>query len=96
MTIKKEPFQSYTLDEERINQKSKTFTIRISKKDEAWIKELKHIFDIKSDGTVLKLAARAYLNVLHGQIPADILRYVARKDRQRLSDFQELSDKNVL
>lgn len=83
-------FEPQRLEEERAKDKSRVFAVRLNKQDEAVINELKELFDIKSESTILKLAAYQYLNVLHHGISAKYLRYLFKKDRQRLSDYRAI------
>lgn len=90
MSIEKKPFVSYTLDEEKDQGKSRTFTVRINEQEAKWLEEAKEIFDISSDSQILKELAWLGRNVLHGHFRAPFLKYLFKKDRKRLSDFKNI------
>lgn len=87
--IKKEPFTRYKLDEELQDDEGETFTVRLNAIERAWLDELKRDLDIKSDGKALKLAGLIIArNVLHSTFTPKLLRYLFKKDRVRLSDYE--------
>lgn len=84
MVLDKEPFTKYNLGEDS----GTTFTVRLNIKERQWLNELKKTLDIKSDSKALKLGAYVGLNVLHNTLGKDLLRYLFKKERSRLSDFE--------
>lgn len=84
MTLKKAPFERTRLEEDDTGE---TFTVRINKKEREWLDGIKKDFDIKSDSRALKMVAKIGTNVLHSTFSDGMLRYLFKKDRTRLSDF---------
>ena len=62
MTIKKQPFRSYTTDE---SQKIDTFTIRLNERERVELEEAKVVLNQTKDGTALKQLAELGKIVLH-------------------------------
>lgn len=90
--IEKKPFIRYKLDEELEDETGETFTVRLNQKERAWLDELKRDLDIKSDGKALKLAGLIIgRNVLHSIFSPRLLRYLFKKERVRLSDYEDIS-----
>ena len=90
MPLKKEPFRPYRLEEEKKGDKLRTFTISMNKSDEMVLRELKQLFDIKSDGEALKVSTRVALNVLRRTFGEDLIKRLFKKERLRLSDFENI------
>lgn len=92
MAIEKQPFKSYTLEEERkLSKYGKPFTFRLNKEEIEDTEKLKAIFDTESEGTALKMAAFHYLHfVLQAYLHPRYMAYLLRKDRKRLSDIKDL------
>jgi hypothetical protein len=89
MTLEQKPFVNYKLDEEKELDEGETFTIRLNKKERKILNTWKRHFDIKSDGKTLKILALTIApNVLHRQLGEKLLRYLFKKDRARLSDYE--------
>lgn len=87
MAIEKKPFVNYTLDENKKPYKD-VITVRLNQDERAWLEELKEDLNLKSDSTALKTGALIGKNVLQGTFTRPILRYLFKKDRQKLEDFK--------
>ena len=86
MTLDKEPFTPYKLEEERAKDSRRTFTVSINKKEESWIKEGREMLNIDSESRTLKELAKIGLNVLHTNFGADLMKYLTRGNRKRFTD----------
>lgn len=84
--LPKKPFVSYTLDEDKKDKD--IFTVRINKEERGWLEEVKEDLNVKSDSKALKIAAFVGRNVLHAIFSRQILRYLFKKERQKLEDFK--------
>lgn len=89
MPIEKAPFVRSKLDEE-LTQRDDTFTIRLNARERELLTIIKRDLDIKSDGQALKEAAWIGINVLHGLFGAKLLKYLFKKERSRLSDYEDI------
>jgi hypothetical protein len=88
MAIKQKPFTQYR--DRDIQAKDDTFTVRLNPTERVWLEELKEDFNIKSDGKALKLAGLVIgRNVLHQTFSRSLMKYLFKKDRQRLEDFKD-------
>ena len=87
MTLENTPFQKRHLDEE--NKQQDTFTVRMNAEERAELEELKKDLNINSDSKALKMGATIGRNVLHSVFSAKLLRYLFKKDRQKLTDFKD-------
>ena len=65
-----------------------SFTVRMNAEERERINELKKDLDIKGDSTALKELAFVGANVLQSLFPNGKLRYLFKKDRKRLSDYE--------
>lgn len=90
MPIVKEPFRKYHLDEEG---KQDIVSVRVNKEERDILNKFKALFDIKSDGKMLKMGFIVGTNVLHRDFPPKILRYLMRGDRIKLSDYEDIDRK---
>jgi len=89
MVLEKKPFTPYRLEEEKKQDKSIVLPVRINKKlEQPMINEIKKLLNIKSDGKALKVSARVGLNVLQATLGSDILGYLCKDSRDRLSDYE--------
>jgi hypothetical protein len=79
------PFNRTTLGEK---PKLDTFTVRLNEDERKLLNQAKKDLDIKADSTALKELGWIGLNVLHRTFGKKNLRYLFKKDRQRLSDFE--------
>ena len=82
------PFVPYKLEEEREITPEKVFSIRLNKEEALWLEELKEDLNIKSDGKALKISAFIGKNVLQSLLGRKNLRYLFKKEREKLSDFK--------
>jgi len=88
MPIVKEPFRKYKLDEE--GGKQDIVSVRLNKDERDILNKYKALFNIKSDGKMLKMGFIIGANVLHRDFPPKILKYLMRGDRIKLSDFEDI------
>jgi len=79
------PFTRTTLDEK---PKYDTFTVRVNESERRMLQHAKKDLDIKGDSSAMKFLAKVGLNVLHKTFGTSEIRYLFKKDRQRLSDFE--------
>jgi len=86
--IKKKPFTSYTLEEDRSKHKD-IFTVRVNVEERALLEELKEDLNIKSDSKALKTGALIGKNVLQHIFTRPILRYLFKSERIKLEDFKK-------
>ena len=84
MTLEQKPFRRY--NEEK---KADTFTVRMNTEERKQLEELKEDLNIKSDSKAMKVAALTIgRNVLHHTFTRPLLRYLFKKDRQKLEDYK--------
>jgi hypothetical protein len=91
MVIEKDPFTRYKTNEEKEEEEiqfGEIMTIRLNPVEKQWIEKWKKVLDIKSDGKTLKFLAEIGTNVLHSTFGDKKLGYLFKKDRQRLSDYE--------
>ena len=79
------PFQRTTLGDK---PKYDTFTVRVNEIERRMLEKAKRDLDIKADSSIIKFLAKVGLNVLHNTFGSKELRYLFKKDRQRLSDYE--------
>jgi hypothetical protein len=85
MSIIKEPFRSYTLDEDK-NSKDVVFSVRFNEQELQWLEEIKQDLNIPNNSRALKVAAFAGKNVLHGVFGRQLLAYLFSKDRVKKNE----------
>jgi hypothetical protein len=68
MSIEKQPYVNYTLDEDKEEATSETINIRLNSEDRARLDELKWILHEPKDGTALKYALEVARNVLQSTL----------------------------
>jgi len=85
--IKKKPFVKYNLEED---SNWRGFTVRINDQERQWLDEIKEDFNIKSDSKALKTAAFIGKNVSQALFGRKMLRYLFKKERQKLEDFKNI------
>ena len=90
MPIKKVPFVSYKIVDPNTKYVIKILSCRLNQKDQEVLKDLKEVFDVATDGTMLKIALHNYHHILHGQFSAEFIKYLFKKQRDRLSEHPEL------
>ena len=89
MVLEQKPFVNYKLQEEKETETGETFTIRLNQKERKILNQWKKHLDIKSDGKALKVMALTVApNVLHGLLGDKLLKYLFKKERSRLSDYE--------
>ena len=89
MNIEKKPFVAYSLDSEK-GKYGKPFTIRLNEWERSQLDKIKVMFDIKTDGTALKIAAFSYLKVLQSHLTPKYFSWLFKKERKRLSDYDDI------
>lgn len=89
MPIEKAPFVRTKLDEE-LTQRDDTFTVRLNARERELLNIIKRDLDLKSDGTALKECAWIGINVLHGVFGTRLVKYLFKKERNRLSDYEDI------
>ena len=95
MALKKEPFKAYRLDEEKAKDKSKVFTIRVNKEDQKLLRTLQELFDVASEGTMLKICAHQYYNVLMNNFSPRYIKYLFKRQRNRWSDYNDYGSSDI-
>lgn len=79
----KKPFVNYQLDEERTDEKTETFTIRINAEERQMLNNAKRILQQEKDTTVLKqLAVIGYLDVTQDKKTSKILEFLFNNKRR--------------
>lgn len=68
MSIEKQPYTSYTLEEEREEATSETINVRLNTLDRSRLDALKWFLNESKDGTVIKYALELAKNVLQSQL----------------------------
>lgn len=68
MSIEKQPYVNYTLEEDKEEATSETINIRLNELDRSRLDELKYYLNESKDGTTLKYALELARNVLQGQL----------------------------
>ena len=85
MSLKQVPFRKYNL-----GKKEDTFTVRLNEEERKQLEELKEDLNINSDSKALKVAGLIIgRNVLHSIFTRQLLKYLFKKDRQKLEDFKK-------
>lgn len=74
--IKKTPFRTTKLEEEKKEDKRETFTVSINKEERARLNEDKKILQQVKDSTALKQLAELGHNVLHSDLTGKSLKIV--------------------
>lgn len=70
------------------NKKIDSFTTRLNNDERDWLNAQKKILNIKGDSTAMKVLAVAGSNVLHNTFGDRYLKYLFKKDREKLSDYE--------
>ena len=84
--LEKKPFVKYILDEEE--QQGETFTVRLNVKERELLNQIRQTLDIKSDSKALKECAWIGLNALDSIFGQKLLKYLFKRERARLSDYE--------
>ena len=80
-------FTNYTLEEDK-NKDDVVFSVRCNKEEVAWLEEIKELMNIKANSKALKTAAFIGLNVLQRTFGKKLIRYLFKKEREKLSDYK--------
>ena len=92
MTLKKTPFRTTKLEEEKKEDHRETFTVSINKEERARLNEDKKILQQEKDSTALKQLAELGHNVLHSDLTGKSVRVVMsnkrRNKRLGIVDFE--------
>lgn len=68
MSLEKQPYVNYTLDEDKEETTSETINVRLNLEDRSRLEELKWFLHESKDGTALKYALEIARNVLQSQL----------------------------
>jgi hypothetical protein len=82
------PFTKKYLDEEDKSQD--VVSIRLNQDERDILDKFKKLFDVKSDGKMLKMGFIVGTNVLQRDFPPKILRYIISNERIKLSDYENI------
>lgn len=89
--IIKEPFRSYTLDEDK-DKAYKILTVRLNQQEYDQLQKDKKILEQKKDGTALKQLWTIGRNILHDDSTGLIIRFLfinkRNNKRKGISDFE--------
>ena len=92
LALKKTPFRTTKLEEEKKDDKRETFTVSINKEERARLNEDKKILQQEKDSTALKQLAELGRNVLHSDLTGKSLKIVLgnkrRNKRLGIVDFE--------
>lgn len=81
--IVKQPYRSYTLDEDKEESNSSTLNLRINKEEREQIDVLKFIWRYDQDAKIIKLALDVLQNVTHNTLGAATVFKVTDERRKR-------------
>lgn len=95
MALEKLPFVAYKDEEERKNDKSTHRTLRLNRAEQKVLDDLKSMFDVKSDSTMIKMAMLNYHRVLHSNFSPEYIRYLFKKERARLTDYVDVPEADL-
>jgi len=86
MPLQKQPFRSYTLDEDKVDpmDRGKVFTTRLNALEWKLLKQDMDDFNIRNQSAMLKLLAEIGRHVLHGTFGREKLRWLFRRDRVKI------------
>ncbi len=86
MTIEKEAFRSYTLEEDKPDplETGKVVTMRLNSTEYKQLKEDMKDFNIRNESTMLKFLSEIGRNVTHSTFGRDRLKWLFRRDRVKL------------
>lgn len=86
MPIEKQPFRDYNLEDEK--KKEDIISLRINKAERQQLERMKEALDIKSDAKAIKEFSLIGFKCMTSLFSEQFLRYLFKKDRQRLSDYK--------
>ena len=90
--LEQKPFTKYNLEGEGTRQD--IVSVRLNNEERDILEKYKRVFDIKSDGKMLKQGALIGFNVLQTLFPPIFLKYLMSKERVKLSDYKDI-DKDL-
>jgi hypothetical protein len=82
MVLEKKPFVPYVLEEDRVKDKGKVFTIRLNQEELLNLKDAQKILQQEKDSTAVKQLAMFGLYVLHDRSTAYILKVLENNIRK--------------
>lgn len=83
----KEPFRSYTLDEERKKNKFRNISLRSNPRMDAMIEDIKEDLHIEGESTAIKKAFDVGYNVIHNQLGKSFFKGLLSKKDKKKSKF---------
>jgi|TARA_R110002020_G_scaffold226568_6_gene436964 hypothetical protein len=87
MGLKKEPFITYTLEEERKwKPKQDTMTVRLNEQERYDLMKAKKLLNIPSDSKALKFVFKVGLKTLINSFGEETLAYLFNPKRKKLSE----------
>ena len=87
MGLKKEPFITYTLEEERKwKPKQDTMTVRLNEQERYNLMKAKKLLNIPSDSKALKFVFKVGLKTLINSFGEETLAYLFNPKRKKLSE----------
>lgn len=88
MTIEKEPFRSYTLDQDKTDplDSGKVFTVRLNSLQYKELREFMIYFNLRNESTTLKLLADIGKNVILNTFGANKLKWLFNSNRAKLEE----------
>lgn len=94
--LKKKPFVSYTLDEDKKEEETKVFTFRLNKEEQDNLKECMLLLQQEKVSTALKQLANLGMFVLHERSMAHILQVLGDNIRRnKRIGIEEVNPKNL-
>jgi len=88
MALDKQPFRSYTLEENKVDplEKGKIFTVRMNPEEyRVLLKDMKD-FNIGRESTTLKLLAEIGRNVIHSTFGRSKIKWLMDPSRRKLEE----------
>lgn len=82
MVLEKYPFQPYRLEEERVNDKRKVYTISLNLEEQAQLIEDMKVLQQAKEGTALKLLWKVGREVLHDSKTGRIINLIFDNQRK--------------
>lgn len=95
MTIEKQPFRTYTLEEDKTETESQPLVIRINKEERALIDSLKALMHYGQDAKVIKAGLVVLNNVIQGTFGKDLMFKLTQENRRRPIIEEQPEDKKV-
>jgi hypothetical protein len=85
MGMKRSPFTSTRLEEERAKDKYRQITLKLNEEEAKLLEHIKDTLDTPVDATAIKLPWKLGWQVLQRELGDDALRWLSRRDRERLN-----------